>query len=154
MNESDAKMAKMEPQEVVQAFYAELNNSGPEAAADYLAEDYAVEQPGAPVQSKAHWLALWRMWQDGFSDIAIKYDLHSVDGNLVRGRSRVTATHTGALDLGQLGMGVVAATGKSVTTVSAIGFIVEDGKIVSGTAKPEAGGGIPGLLAQLGVEMP
>jgi hypothetical protein len=154
MNEADAKMAKMEPQKVVQAFYDELSTSGPETAAAYLAEDYAVEQPGAPVQGKAHWLALWRMWQDGFSDIAIKYELHGVEGNLVRGRSRVTATHTGDLDLGQLGMGVVAATGKSVTTVSAIDFIVEGGKIVSGVAKPEAGGGIPGLLAQLGVETP
>ena len=144
----------MEPKDVVQAFYDTLNTSGPEAAAAYLAEDYALEQPGAPVQTRDQWLATQRMWRAGFPDLQIIHTAHSVEGNLVHGTSQSTGTHTGDLDLGQLGMGVIAATGKSIGNTIPIDYVVDGDKIVSGVARPAEGSGIPGLLAQLGVEMP
>ena len=144
----------MEPQEVVQAFFDTLNRSGPEAAAAYMADNFVMEQPGAPpVQSSKAWLAGQAMWRASFPDIKYTFELHGVEGNHVRGRSQGTGTHTRDLDLSPLGKGVVAATGKVVTASQVNDFVVEGGKIVSNTAKPDVGGGIPGLLAQLGIEM-
>lgn len=68
--------------------------------------------------------------------------------------SQSTGAHTGDLDLGQLGMGVIAATGKSMANTLRIDYVVDGAKIVSGVAMYAEGGGASGLLAQLGVEMP
>jgi hypothetical protein len=142
----------MEPERVVQAFYDVLNTSGPEAAEAYLAGDYVLEQPGAPVQGREQWLAFQRMWRAGFPDLVITYELHDVEDNVVRGTSRATGTHSADLDLGLLGKAVVPPSGKVLTITQTVAYVVECDQIVSAVSQPDAGSGIPGLLVQLGVD--
>jgi hypothetical protein len=144
----------MEPQEVVSAFYDALSTSGPDAAVAYLADDLAIEQPGAPVQGLEQWLAMQRMWRAGFPDVTITFDVEAVDRDMVRGRAHATGTLTGELDLGPLGLGTVAATGQVVTVETPLAWTIEGGKLVSATVALEEGTGVQGLLAQLGLTPP
>jgi hypothetical protein len=70
------------------------------------------------------------------------------------GYNHFTGTHTGDLDLSQMGLGIVPATGKTATAVMSVAHTVEKGKITSSAAKPVANMGFEYVLAQLGVEMP
>lgn len=141
----------MGPQEVVTAFYDALSTSGPEAAAAYLTDDLTIEQPGVPVQGRDQWLAMQKMLRAGFPDVTVTFDVDSVERDVVRGRARATGTLSGELDLGPLGLGVVAATGQTVTVETPIDWTVSGEKLASATVAPEEGAGIQGLLAQLGL---
>lgn len=153
-NESNSKTAKMQPEEVVLAFFDALTTSGPDAAADYLAEDFITETPPFPARSKAQWLGSQNMFMSAFPDMHEAFEVHSVDGDVVRGINRASGTHTGDFDLSGMGIGIVAATGKSATTVFSVTHVVKDGKILSTKGKPVDNMGLEGVLAQLGVELP
>lgn len=120
----------------------------------YVADRYMFEGHGSSMQNKEMWLAQQQMWRTGFADLEISFEIHSVEGNLVRGRRHTSGTHTGDLDLGLLGMGVVAATGKTVSVSQAADYIVLGETIISCHSAPEEGGGIHSVLSQLGIDRP
>ena len=106
------------------------------------------------IHPKEQWLGSQNMFLSAFPDMHEAFEVQSVDGNVVRGINRTTGTHTGDFDLSAIGIGVIAATGKSAKTVIAVTHVVDDGKIVSTRGKPVDNMGIEAVLAQLGVELP
>jgi hypothetical protein len=145
----------METQRLIEALFEELTSSGPEdVAAKYMSEDLRMEQDGFPVRDRDGWIASQKMFESSFPDMTEWFELEGVDGDVVGGTSCARGTHTGDLDLTPLGIGVLEATGKVVESRNEVEFTVRDDKVVRMVAKPGAGGGIEGVLKQLGVEMP
>ena len=68
---------------------------------------------------------------------------------------QISGTQTGELSLPMPGFPKVPATGKHVSLPQeGMTFTVKDGKISRIESANVAGGGVPGVLAQLGVPMP
>ena len=90
-----------------------------------------------------------------FPDIDYRMRLLEVDGDTVRVSSQLSGTHSGALDLTPLGMGVIEATGKSFSLPEETSTAsLEGGQLRELKATPTEGGGLMGILAQLGVAPP
>ncbi len=90
-----------------------------------------------------------------FPDIDYNARTVSVEGDVIRTTSRLTGTHTADLDLTPMGMGVIPATGKSFSNPTENGAMkVEGGKVVSWEIERTEGGGLAGILAQIGVKPP
>ena len=99
-------------------------------------------------------MAAQKMWRTFFSDLAIRPELTSVEGNVVHITSHISGTNTGDLDLQALGMGSFAATGRSVFLSVPVKMVAEGNKITSSWSDPGEKGGIHRILAQLGIELP
>lgn len=78
-----------------------------------------------------------------------------MEGNVVRVTNQLTGTHTNDFDLSAMGLGVFPATGKSISNPEEQGeTTVKDNKITSVHINAVEGGGLMGILKQLGVEPP
>ena len=76
-------------------------------------------------------------------------------GNVVRFTIQISGTQTNALDLSAMGFLVIPATGIRVQLPTEHVEVTVRGNQVSGVhVDPVQGGGVPGILSQLGVQMP
>ena len=87
-----------------------------------------------------------------FPNLQYNAQVQRVEGSVAHLAPRVTGTHTADLDLTPMGMGVIPATGISINLPQEIARItVEAEKVVNYHIDPVPGGGLPGILAQVGV---
>lgn len=145
----------MEPQELADAFVSAFNAGDYEGVMGYLTDDFTFSGPvPEPVNAQA-WLGLARAMEVGMPDTDFHLHTMGVEGNVVKTGTQVTGTHTGDLDLTPMGFGVIPATGKSFSLPHEEGRLtVEGDKISSYHINVEEGGGLMGILAQLGVQPP
>ena len=153
MNDASDSKVQMDPAEVVRKFSDALNTSGPTAAGEYLDEAY-LQESDTPVTSRAMWVGRQQALLSSFSKLHEDFEIICVNGNVVHGINHITGTHDGDLDLSQMGIGVIPATGNKVTAIMSVAHTVENGKIVSSAAKPVANMGFAHVLAQIGVDIP
>jgi predicted ester cyclase len=77
------------------------------------------------------------------------------NGDVVTVTLQITGTHTAELSLPMPGMPKIPATGMKVSLPGeATTFTVKNGKITRLDVASTPGGGVPGILSQLGVPMP
>lgn len=101
------------------------------------------------------WMGLHDKLNAGFPDWSFNLSGVHQHGDVVHATAQITGTHTGDLDLSPMGMPVVPATGKAIQLPQEeLSISVVDGKITSVHGDPVPGGGVMGILQQLGVEMP
>jgi hypothetical protein len=140
---------------LIESILEELASSSIEdVAARYMSADLRMEQEGFPVRDRDGWIASQRMFESSFPDMTEWFEFEGAEGDVVRGASCARGTHTGDLDLTAAGIGVLKATGKVVESRNEVEFTVQDDKVVRMVARPGSGGGIEGVLEQLGVEIP
>ena len=86
----------------------------------------------------------------------LKFDVRDVkvNGNEATVKAQVSGTNTGAVNLPMPGMPSIPATGKKVSVPDAFVVTVDGDKVSAMRVDSPAGGGVPGMLAQLGVKMP
>ncbi len=145
----------MNTQELAQAFARALNAGDWDTVASYLADDFQFSGPVPEPVGAAEWIGLNRTLQAGMPDMSINLRIVAVSGDEIQSEDQLTGTHTSDLDLTPLGIGVIPATGRSVTLPKETGVArVKDGKIASIHLNTPQDGGIAGLLAQLGVQPP
>ena len=76
-------------------------------------------------------------------------------GNSLTGTVQVTGTHSATLTPIMPGMPAVPATGKKVSLPSEpFTITIRNDKIASFDVAQVAGGGVPGIMAQIGVALP
>ena len=123
--------------------------------ASHLSDDMTLSGPTPEPVSGEQWIGLAGTLAAAFPDWS--YNLSDVQetGNGARTTHQITGTHTGDLDLSPMGMPVIPATGNAIKLpVEHADITVEGGKVVHVDAHVPAGGGVPGILKQLGVDMP
>lgn len=146
----------MNPQETAEAMMDALERGDFETAGSYMADDFQFSSHTQPPRSKQEWLGMSMALKQGFPDLSYNFQVHGVEGNMVQASSALSGTHTADLDLTPLGMGVIPATGISVSTgrVHSEGVVNDDGMIQSIHVHDSPESGVAALLAAIGVQPP
>jgi predicted ester cyclase len=125
------------------------------AAAKLLSDDFTFSGPVPQPISGGEWLAMQQGLSKAFPDWKFNAANLREEGGKVRCAVQITGTHKGELDLSALGMPKLPATGKSVKLPrEEITLSVSNGKFTSLSVPPTDGGGVMGILSQLGVKVP
>lgn len=141
--------------EIAEKFLAAVATLDLDAAAPYCADSFTYSGPLPKPVTLQEWRRVAAPFQRAFPDWSFNPQIVGEEGNLVNLTVQVTATHSGDLDLTGLDMGYIPATGKSIATPQTTGRVTFEGdKVANLHIEVVEGGGIPGILAQLGVEMP
>ncbi len=141
--------------DIVQAFMVAWETQDWDTMDSYMADEFLLIGPAPQplnkrwviADSKARWAA--------FPDWKFNVRIVSETGNIVTITTRNTGTHTGMLIPPIPGMAPIAPTGKRFALPEEPAIItLKDGKIVEYKVEPVPGGGYPGILSQIGAEMP
>jgi predicted ester cyclase len=125
------------------------------AAAKLLSDDFAFSGPVPQPISGREWLGLQQGLSKAFPDWRFNAANIREEGGKVRCTVQITGTHKGELDLSALGMPKLPATGKSFKLPrEEITLGVSNGTFSSLSVPPSDGGGVMGILSQLGVKAP
>ena len=89
-----------------------------------------------------------------FPDLKFEVEQVTVNGNQATVKTQWGGTQSGALDMGMPGMPAIPPTGKKVSVKDTYIVTVEGDKVSHLQVDSPADGGIPAMLAQLGVKMP
>jgi len=145
----------MEGTQVVEDFLSSFRKRDMDGCLDCLSDDFEFSGPfPEPLKAQA-WMGNVADMDAGIPDIKYNAKVVGVEGDKVTLTTQLSGTHTADLDLTAMGLGVISATGKSFSNPEASGVMtIADGKISSYPITPPEGGGLMGLLAQLGVEPP
>lgn len=145
----------MNIQEQAEAFAETFNIKDLDALASFLAQDFQFSGPVPEPINGPQWIGLLKAMKAALPDLNFNLRILSVDGDVVTSSNQITGTHTGDFDLSAMGIGVIPATGRSVKNSMEQGKATfKDGKVVSMHITPTEGGGLMGILKQLGVEPP
>jgi predicted ester cyclase len=143
----------MDALEMAQAFVDALEAKDMEKAGTYLSEDFRLYGPTPMPVGKHEFLALQGALFQAFPDWSFNSAALKQEGNKVTGTVRITATHTAPLVLP--GIPPIAATGKHVVLPEERTELTFEGdKIVSLASDNVPGGGVPGMLQQIGLQLP
>jgi len=93
--------------------------------------------------------------RNAFPDLTFEVQQVTVNGNQATVNAQVGGTNTGPLSLPMPGMpGSIPPTGKKVSAPDTFIVTVQGDKVSHGQVDSPAGGGLPAMLAQIGVNMP
>lgn len=119
-----------------------------------VADDFMMEGPVPEPVGKAAFIGLLQALTAGIPDWNFNISGMSEEGDVVHLTNAISGTHTGTLNLPML-PGPVAATGKTIKLPSEpVDYVVTNGKVTRQTVGDTPGGGLAGLLQQIGVPMP
>ncbi|WIG58699.1 MAG: hypothetical protein OJF49_001445 [Ktedonobacterales bacterium] len=141
--------------ETVQTVLAAIEATDWERARSYLADDFtfggAVPEPiGADA-----WLGVHRALAAAMPDFSFNArGIHDENGR-VAGQVQITGTQTRELALPIAGLAPIPPTGKRVSLPTEnVTVTMRGDKLATYVVSEVAGGGLPGILSQLGVALP
>ena len=145
----------MNAEQVVRNFFAAVEAGDTVQANNFLTDDFTFSGPVPQPIGKAEFLALSSALRDAIPDWKFNAQNFKVQGNTVTVTVQITGTHTATLQPHIPGIPAVPATGKKIALPQEpITMQVRGDKIASFEVTPVPGGGVPGILAQIGVQMP
>ncbi|RMF79002.1 MAG: hypothetical protein D6737_12960 [Chloroflexi bacterium] len=140
--------------EAAQAITNALAAHDPFSAREWLADDFTFIDPSSPLPPPGpdEWLGLQAVLMQAFPDLDYAFEILEEKGNQVWVSATFTGTHNGNLDLSAMDMGVIPPTGKQVSGGRnvTVGTLGADGRVQS-IEVVESGGGVIGMLQQVGV---
>lgn len=141
--------------DTVKAFAEALETRDFNKAASYLTDDFVFAGPVPQPIGKEEFLAVQSAFEDAFQDWSFNSHDEVEQGDAVTVAVQITGTHTHDLVLPIPGMPSIPATGKKVSLpVEHVTYAFKGDKIASLTSDNVPGGGVPGILAQIGVPLP
>lgn len=144
----------MRPAKVVETVMSAIEARDYETALANLTPDCTFAGPVPEPISGEQWIGLHRLLNVGLPDFSFNISKVEEKGNNVHVTIQITGTHTNTLDLTPLGMPKVPATGIKVQLPAEHPVITVRGdKIAAVHVTPVPDGGVPGMLAQLGVKL-
>ena len=145
----------MSATEIVKTFITALQSGDMEVAANYMSDDFVVRGWTPYPLDKAKFLATQSALLDAMPDFSYNLsDVHKA-GNEVEALIQVTGTQTGDLALPMHGMPPFPATGLAVDLPQVqTSFVLKDNKVSEMNVESVPGGGLAGLLQQVGTELP
>jgi hypothetical protein len=143
----------MDAKTTVQTLLDSVQKADFEQAKSLLSDDFQfIGHVPEPINRDA-WLRMSRSLKKAFPDLDYRFHVEGADGNIVRISAKLKGTHTNELDVSAMNMGAIPATKKSVINPHERGKVtVRGGKVTSWVVESIAGGGLMGILGQLGVK--
>ena len=145
----------MNKRETVQALMDSIQKGDFVTAKSMLADDFQFSGPvPEPINAEA-WIEMSDSLKTAFPDLDYHFKVIGAEGDVVRATAQLSGTHSGALDLTGMDMGVIPATNKAFsTTLVKTKVTVNEDKITSWAAEPTDGAGLMAILKQLDVLVP
>ncbi len=145
----------MDSKATVQALLDSIQTSDFEKAKSLLSDDFQFSGPvPEPINGDA-WMGMSMNLKKAFPNLDYHFFVDEADGDVVKISAELKGTHSGDLDLTSLNMGVIPATEKSFANPHEHATVtVKGGKVASWAVEPIEGGGVMGILSQLGVKPP
>ncbi|RPJ25454.1 MAG: hypothetical protein EHM33_14540 [Chloroflexi bacterium] len=148
----------MNPREIVQALLDSVQRGDFQKVKFLLGSDCQFSGSVPEPIKGAAWMKMNRNLKKAFPNLDYHFHVDGVDGldgGVVRISAELKGTHSGVLDLSPQGLGVTPATHKSFATPHEhCKVTIKYDKIASWVVEPIEGGGLTGILGQLGVTMP
>jgi len=148
----------MNPREIVQALLDSVQRGDFQKARFLVSKDCQFSGPAPESIKREAWMGINKNLKKAFPNLDYNFHVDRVDGldgGVVKISAELKGTHTGVLDLSPLGLGVAPATNKSFATPHEHGRVTIKGdKVASWVVEPIEGGGLMGILGQLGLTVP
>jgi len=145
----------MNQREIVQALLDSVQRGDFEKAKSLLSNDYQFSGPVPEPINAETWLGINKNLKKAFPNLDYHFHVDGVDGDVTKISAELKGTHSGLLDLSAVGLGVIPATDKSFATPREHGKVTcKDDKVVSWVVDRIEGGGLMGILVQLGIPVP
>ena len=141
--------------EIVKTFITALQSGDMEVAANYMSDDFVVHGWTPYPLDKTKFLATQSALLDAMPDFSYNLsDVHKA-GDGVEALIQVTGTQTNDLILPMHGMPPFPATGLAIDLPQVkVRFVLKEHKVSEMNVETVAGGGLAGLLQQVGTELP
>jgi len=125
-----------------------------DGVAALLTDDFVFSGPVPEPIGAQMYIGFQAKLKEAFPDWSFNVSHGHAHGDTVHVNVDITGTHTGNLDLSPMGLPVVPATGIAIQLPTEDVYVTVRGDRVAAleTAATE-GAGVPGILAQLGVDM-
>jgi hypothetical protein len=148
----------MNPREIVQALLDSVQRGDFQKAKFLVSNDCQFSGPVPELIKREAWMGINRNLKKACPNLDYHFHVDRVDGldgNVVKISAELKGTHSGVLDLSPVGLGVTPATDKSFATPCEHGKVtIKDSKVASWTVDRIDGGGLMGILTQLGIAVP
>ena len=145
----------MDPKTTVQTLLDAVQKGDFVKAKTLLTNDFQFSGPVPEPINGAQWMGMSANLKAAFPDLDYQFHVEGANGDVVKISAQLKGTHTNALDITAMNMGVIPATKKSFTNAHEHGTVTVKGDKVSAWAvEPIQGGGLMGILSQLGVKVP
>ncbi len=145
----------MDSKATVQALMDSVQKGDFEQAKSLLSDDFQFSGPVPEPINREGWLGMSANLKAAFPDLDYHFHVDDADGDVVKISAQLKGTHSGDFDMTSMNMGVIPATNKSFANPQEHGkATVKGDKIVSWDVEPIEGGGVMGILGQLGVKLP
>jgi hypothetical protein len=120
-----------------------------------VADDFSMSGPVPMPVGKREFIGLMMALVKAMPDWKFNAGEYQENGDQVTVPLRITGTHTGELQLPMPGLPAIQASGTKVSLPSEPStFTVKNGKLTKLEVASAEGGGVMGILSQLGVNMP
>ena len=141
----------MSAEDTVKNLFELLEANDLDAAAAMLDDGFTFSGPIPEPVDGQQWLGLQAKLNAAFPDLSFNLDHVHIHGDVIHATVQLTGTHEAELDLSPMGMPNVPATGKSINLPSEeLSVSVEGDKVTSVSGPAVEGGGVMGILSQLG----
>jgi len=154
----ESKENIMNPREIVQALLDSVQRGDFQKARFLVSKDCQFSGSVPELLKREAWMGMNKNLKKACPNLDYHFHVDRVDGlngHLVKIWAEVKGTHSGVLDLSPLGLGVTPATNKSFATPREHGQVTIKGdKVASWVVDQIEGGGLMGILNQLGIPVP
>jgi len=148
----------MNPREIVQALLDSVQRGDFQKARFLVSKDCQFSGPAPEFLKREAWMGMNKNLKKACPNLDYHFHVDRVDGlsgHLVKISAELKGTHSGVLDLSPVGLGVSPATDKSFATPREhVKVTIKDSKVASWIVEPIEGGGLMGILGQLGLTVP
>ena len=145
----------MNAKEMIKSGLAAMESGQPGKMSEIFSDDMVFAGPVPQPIGKREFIAIQSAMVAAMPDWKFNPTDFKQEGDQVTATFQITGTQTRELDLPMLGLPKLPATGKHVSMPKEpVTITLKDGKVSRIEATSVPGGGVPGVLAQLGVQMP
>lgn len=145
----------MEQDRIVDSFFKAIEKNDFTAAENCLTSNFKVTGVGPEPLGAKEFLGVHRAFNTGMPDFKFNYKIGNVKDNVVETKVKLTGTHFKDMPAPIPGLQTIPATNKTLRMPEErVTFTIKDNKIDKLHLESVPGGGLPGVLKQLGVEMP
>ena len=145
----------MSATDIVKAALAAIEAGDFKKADGMITDDMVFAGPVPEPLGKREFLGVQMAMLTAMPDWKFNGADYKENGDIVTANLRVTGTQTGELSLPMPGLPKVPPSGKKVSLPKEpTTFTVKNGKLARLDVTPTPGGGVMGILSQLGVKMP
>ena len=148
----------MNPREIVQALLDSVQRGDFQKARFLVSKDCRFSGPVPEPIKREAWMRINKNLKKACPNLDYHFHVDRVDGlegNVVKISAELKGTHSGVLDLSPVGLGVTPATHKSFASPHEhYRVTIKHDKVASWVVEPIEGGGLMGILGQLGLPVP